>query len=703
VAAAAAQAQNSGMSPLRRLAYFLLVLLVVSVPAHATWSILIIDLATGEIAIGIATCLTGFDLRPNTVVVVPGYGVAAAQSFVGPLSLRELIRTQLLAGTPVAQILQMLAAADPSHQTRQYGIASVTGGTITFTGTGAGAWAGGLTGQVGTLIYTVQGNVLTGNPVITAAEQAILTTPGTVAAKLMAAMQAARSMGGDGRCSCSASAPTSCGSPPASFTKSAHIGLMIVSRPSDIDLPCTGALGCGAGQYYLDFNIANQQASAPDPIVQLQALYNTWSAQQVGRPDHFQSTVTMSSLNLRSNGIDTVTGTVVLRDAQGNPLGNTLPVQVTLSNRSTVTGVTFSPVVPQPNGSYAFTMSGNLDAGSAVVDVAAFDQYGRVGISPQPVVQVGDAFGICGRGGISNGLGGVFDALKVQGTGGVDRVVTVGFGQPFTISLDPPVGALPALPVGMFALWAHIGLPQPGTEVPLQLGSSLCFVPMPFSPTPTLLLADSFGLGGVSAPPAPWSLAIPGVPFVLDATLQGLMFVDPLATVASTNALLLRVVPLPAPTITSISPPSPAPAANVNVVGTNFLSGIQLSVAGNPTAITSLTPTQLQFVMPTGVPCDSSITLANLGGPSVTRAINPTPVISSIPFASGPAAGGALFVITGQNLLGTTVTFNGVPMPIQSQGATSIVGHTPPGTPGPAQVVVSNVNGCQATGTYTYQ
>jgi hypothetical protein len=226
---------------------------------------------------------------------------------------------------------------------------------------------------------------------------------------------------------------------------------------------------------------------------------------------------------------------------------------------------------------------------------------------------------------------------------------------------------------------------------------------MPFSPTPTLLLADSFGLGGVSAPPAPWSLAIPGVPFVLDATLQGLMFVDPLATVASTNALLLRVVPLPAPTITSITPPSPAPAANVNVVGTNFLSGIQLSVAGNPTAITSLTPTQLQFVMPTGVPCDSSITLANLGGPSATRAINPTPVISSIPFASGPAAGGALFVITGQNLLGTTVTFNGVPMPIQSQGATSIVGHTPPGTPGPAQVVVRNVNGCQATGTYTYQ
>jgi uncharacterized Ntn-hydrolase superfamily protein len=597
----------------------------------------------------------------------------------------------------------MLATADPSHQTRQYGIASLTGGTITFTGTGAGPWAGGLTGQVGSLIYTVQGNVLTGQPVITAAELAIQTTPGTVADKLMAAMQAARSMGGDGRCSCSVSAPTSCGSPPASFTKSAHIGLMIVSRPSDIDLPCTGISGCGAGQYFLDLNVANQQASAPDPVVQLQALYNTWKTQQIGRPDHFQSTVTMSSLTLRSNGVDTVTGTVVLRDAQGNPLGNTLTVQAALSNRSTVTGITFGPVTPQPNGSYTFTMRGNLDAGQAIVDVAAFDQYGRVGISPQPVVQVGDAFGPCGRGGISDGQSGVIDALKVQGSGGVDRVTTVGFGQPFTISLDPPVGAMPTLPVGMFALWAHIGLPLPGTEVPLQLNSSLCFVPAPFSAAPTLLVADTFGLGGVAAPPAPWSLPIPGVPFVLDATLQGLMFVDPQATVAATNAMLLRVVPLPAPTITAVVPPSPAPAASVNVQGTNFLSGIQLSVAGNPTAITSMSPTLLSFVMPNGVPCDSSITLVNLGGLSATRAINATPVITSTPFPSGPAAGGALYVVTGQNLLGTTVTFNTMPLVISSQSASVIVGNTPPGAAGPAQVVVRNVNGCQATTTYTYQ
>src|SRR5690606_34881004 len=169
------------MPSLQRVGYFLIGLLLLALPASATWSILIINLATGEIAVGIATCLTGFDLRPNTVVVVPGFGVAAAQSFVGPLSLRELIRTQILNGTSANQILTLLANADTGHQSRQYGIASLIGGTATFTGTGAGAWAGGLTGQTGSLLYTVQGNVLTGQPVITAAEQAILTTPGDLA------------------------------------------------------------------------------------------------------------------------------------------------------------------------------------------------------------------------------------------------------------------------------------------------------------------------------------------------------------------------------------------------------------------------------------------------------------------------------------------------------------------------------------------
>jgi uncharacterized Ntn-hydrolase superfamily protein len=690
---------------MRALVRLLLCVAFFAVPSPATWSILIVDLATGEVAIGIATCLTGFDLRPNTVVVVPGIGVAAAQSFVGSLSLRELIRTELIAGTPPAQILALLAAADPGHQSRQYGIADAQGRAVTFTGTGAGPWAGGLNGQTGTLVYTVQGNVLTGAPVVQAAEQAILNTPGDIAEKLMAAMQAARSMGGDGRCSCNVSNPTGCGAPPPSFTKSAHIGLMIVSRPGDGDSPCTTALGCGAGQYWMDLNVANQPASAPDPVVQLQTLYNTWRAQQVGRPDHFRSTVTMTGTQLRANGYDTLTGRVVLRDAQGNPLGNSIPVHAALNPFSTVGTVVFGPAVPQPDGSYAFTMRGNLDTGTAIVDVIADDGRGRVRISPAPVIEVGDPFGACGTGAIGNGAGGVIDALRVAGSAGAGRIVDVGHSQPFVLTLDPPVGAPSTLPVGAFALWAHLGVPPPGAEFAFAGGGALCFTPWPLLPSaPTLLVADTFGFGGaIPAAPAPWAIGFPGVPAVLDVALQAVMIGDLQSHLFASNALMLRVHALPQPVITSVAPPTAAAGTPVTITGSGYFTGIELEVGGIATVPTAVTPTSVAFAMPSGVPCDSQVSLRNPGGTPVTAPINPSPQILAVPFTTGPAAGGTLYIIAGRNLLGTTVTFAGVPMTITSASATGIVGNTPPGTPGPALVVVRNAIGCQDTTTFTYQ
>ena len=487
------------MPSLRVVVTFCLGLLLFAAPASATWSIVIVNLVTGEVAVGIATCLTGFDLRPNTVVIVPGHGAAAAQSFVGPLSLRQMIRDGLLNGESAIQILASLAAADGGHQSRQYGIVSLTGGEETFTGTGAGSWAGGVVGQVGDFRYAIQGNVLTGQPVITAAEQAVLTTPGDLPDKLMAAMEAARSMGGDGRCSCSGINPTACGSPPATFTKSSHIALMIVSRPSDVDAPCSGGLGCGAGDYWLDLNVANQSAAALDPVLQLQSMFNTWKANQVGRPDHYESVVSLSGTTIRANGIDTVTATVEIRDEQGTPLGNALPLTVGLAPNSTVSNITFGPAVAQPNGTYTFTMQGNLDAGVAVLDIAVSDSFGRVGIWPRPMLTVLDLFGACGAGAVPDGQGGALAALKINGSAGNDRVVEVGYAQPFTLTLDPPIGGPSGFPVGLFALWVNNGQPLPGSVLPLSAaGGAMCFTPSLLAPgAPNVLLADSFGLGGV--------------------------------------------------------------------------------------------------------------------------------------------------------------------------------------------------------------
>ena len=372
-----------------RLLFAALALLLCSAPLRATWSIIIVDTRTGEIAIASATCLTGFDLQLNACVLVVGRGAAAAQSYVDFTGQnRILIFNQLLSGTDPNQILNLLAASDPGHQTRQYGIVDVQGRAVGFTGTGAGAWGGHLTGQIGTLVYAIQGNVLTGQPVITAAELALRTTPGDVAEKLMAAMDAARAMGGDGRCSCNPNLPTSCGAPPASFTKSAHIGYLLIARPGDVDGTCNGTVGCATGSYYLNLNVANQNNADPDPVLQLRTRFLNWRLQQVLRPDHFLSTVSLSPTRLLADGRTQTTATVVLKDWRGArlPWGGAA-VLPSLAPSSTAT-VTFGGVVDHGDGSYSIPITAGTNAGTAQLRIAVDEGQGPVQLGPDTALPV---------------------------------------------------------------------------------------------------------------------------------------------------------------------------------------------------------------------------------------------------------------------------------------------------------------------------
>lgn len=258
--------------------------------ASATWSILIVNTRTGEIAVGSATCLTGFDLEANTPVLVPMVGAAAAQSFVDSNGQnRTYIRDSLLRGSTLNATLAGLASRDSGHQTRQYGMIKVNGEALTFTGTQAGPWAGGATGQIGEIAYAVQGNVLTGPPVVAAAVDAIVSTPGDLAAKLMASMEAARAMGGDGRCSCGPQADA-CGSPPASFTKSAHIGYMLIARAGDTQ-NCRAAYPTSGGVQQIligDFNgdglpeVFNTNSGSPAGLTLLPNLTTSGGPARLG-------------------------------------------------------------------------------------------------------------------------------------------------------------------------------------------------------------------------------------------------------------------------------------------------------------------------------------------------------------------------------------------------------------------------------------
>jgi len=367
----------------------LFVLAVLTSTLPATWSIIIVDTRTGEIAIGSATCLTGFDLQLGASVVVVGRGAAAAQSFIDTTGQnRQLIFTQLALGTDPVQILAMLAASDPGHQTRQYGIVDTQGRAVGFTGTGDGQWAGNLTGQIGTLAYAIQGNVLTGNPVITAAEQALRTTPGDLAEKLMAAMEAARSMGGDGRCSCSQSAPNSCGSPPPSFTHSAQIGYMLVARPGDFDGVCNPTVGCASGSYYMDLNFANAIGTEPDPVFILRTMFLDFRLNKILRPDHFLSAVSLDPATLLADGTTRTTAHVVLNDWRGVriPYGGAI-VQVTADPSGTAP-VTLGAVTDQGDGSYSFPITAGTQVGTARLKIVVDDGLGAVQLGPLTAVQV---------------------------------------------------------------------------------------------------------------------------------------------------------------------------------------------------------------------------------------------------------------------------------------------------------------------------
>lgn len=201
--------------------------------ASATWSIVVADMRTGEVGVASATCLTNFDLRAESPVLLIGVGAGAAQSAVDQSGRNRTVLRDALADTlDPAAILAALEDFDGAHRTRQYGIADVFGRTATFTGSQAADYASGVTGRSGDLVYAIQGNILTGAPVIEECERALIQTPGTVADKLMAAMEFAALFGGDGRCSCDAG-PTDCGSPPSSFTKAADIGYVLVGRAGD--------------------------------------------------------------------------------------------------------------------------------------------------------------------------------------------------------------------------------------------------------------------------------------------------------------------------------------------------------------------------------------------------------------------------------------------------------------------------------------
>ncbi len=158
----------------------------------ATFSIAGRDSVTGELGVAVASRF--FAVGAVVPWAQAGVGAVATQSFMntsfGPRGLELLAQ-----GLHPDEVLRVLLRHDDDPLRRQVGLVAADGQSASHTGSNCLAWAGGRTGKN----YAIQGNILTGESVVTAMEHAFLQTPGTLADRLYAALAAGDGAGGDSR------------------------------------------------------------------------------------------------------------------------------------------------------------------------------------------------------------------------------------------------------------------------------------------------------------------------------------------------------------------------------------------------------------------------------------------------------------------------------------------------------------------------
>ena len=258
--------------------------------AFATWSVIAIDARTGQVIIASATCVrqAGFpkrepngarDLMDVQAVIVPGVGVAACQAGVDNTRENQmLVYNELKKGTLPAQILEMLKK-DPNIERRQFGILAMPRGeTITarnnragFNGSGNSQSSLYFGGQVGPdIFYQVQGNTLLGDQVMHMAALAFTRATGTLADRVMAAMEAADNYGGDHRCNCGAN--------PMEFVpcdnKTAHVAYIAIAEKTD-EVGVTH----NDGKYHAYISVTDdniKKGESGNPVKTLRLRYDAW-------------------------------------------------------------------------------------------------------------------------------------------------------------------------------------------------------------------------------------------------------------------------------------------------------------------------------------------------------------------------------------------------------------------------------------------
>ncbi len=175
-----------------------------------TFSIVARDPKTGDI--GVAVQSHWFAVGQIVPWAEAGIGAVATQSFVDP-SYGQLGLDLLRAGKSAPEALRALLGADASCDVRQVAMIDASGSVATFTGgrdiqaAGGVAGGGGATSHMqcgmagGTFVaghdFAAQANLMANDKVWPAMAQAYAAATGDLADRLLAALDAAQSVGGD--------------------------------------------------------------------------------------------------------------------------------------------------------------------------------------------------------------------------------------------------------------------------------------------------------------------------------------------------------------------------------------------------------------------------------------------------------------------------------------------------------------------------
>lgn len=248
----------------------------------ATWSVIAVDTRTGRVIIASATCVAqgrfaGFPaegLMDIQAIVVPGVAVAAAQAGVDDTrNNQRLIHRELKAGTPPEEIIGMLSE-DPRFERRQFGIVDLQGRCAGHSGSGNGAASLHVADSVPDqgIFFSIQGNILASDDVVHIAVAAFKGEGGTMADRVMAAMEAADAEGGDRRCTCESEPvlEVPCDG------KTSHVAYILVADPDD---PEGESFNDGEYSLFIDVHDENiQPGENANPVRTLRMRYDRWKA-----------------------------------------------------------------------------------------------------------------------------------------------------------------------------------------------------------------------------------------------------------------------------------------------------------------------------------------------------------------------------------------------------------------------------------------